>query len=971
MSAETRRATRRLAGSPSQVIDRSRPLTFTWQGRPYTAYEGDTIASALAAAGVETFSRSFKYHRRRGLLCVSGDCPNCLVRAGDEPNVRACRTRVEAGMDVRAQNAWPSLDTDVMSLTQLASRFLPPGFYYKTFTRPRALWPFYEGVLRRAAGLGAVDPDAAPARFDHKVYEHADVLVAGGGPAGMRAALAAAGAGARVLLLEEQDALGGHLRYSGGDVNGQPAHEAARALAAEVRAHPNVTVMLDTLVIGAYDHGWFGAVQGKRLLKVRATAAVVAAGAHEQPLVFANNDLPGIMLASGVARLLHLWGVLPGRRAVVVSANPRGLQLARDLLQAGCAVTVAEMRATPEAALVEALRAGRVELLTGATVLQASGSKRVESVTLTLPGGETRVIPCDLLVLATGYLPANGLLNHAGAKPVWNAALNEFVPAGLRAGMFAAGEINGTHALAPIEREGTLAGLQAARFAGYGGDATENEIARLSAEVAAAQAQRAPWTPAQTLAPEQKKDFVCFCEDVTQADVRMTIEEGYDSMELLKRYSTISMGPCQGKMCNMAAMRLCAHHNRLSIGETGTTTARPPTRPVSLGVLGGRLLEPVRYTPLHDWHRAHGAILMNAGQWQRPEHYGDPLAEVRAVRAAVGLIDVSTLGKLLLEGSQVPDLLERIYTNRWRRLARGRVRYGLMVNEEGVVMDDGVTARLDDDRYYLTATTGGAGAVYEWIEWWLQSGWQLDARVVDVTELYAAMNLAGPYAREVLAAVASDLDLRDETFPYLGVRRGTVAGAPATLMRIGFTGELSYEIHVPAGYGLHVWQALMDAGAQYGIRPFGVEAQRILRLEKGHIIVGQDTDGLTNPFEAGMAWVVKTDKLDFLGRRALLMSDEQGHSKRLVGFTITGGALPEEGNQIVRPGAGPTGLEIIGRITSVRYSPTLDRVIGLCWLPVEMAMPGRTFTVRARGELLSGEVVATPFYDPEEVRLRG
>lgn len=970
MTAETTRATRRLPGSPAQVVDRSRPLTFTWQGRPYTAYEGDTIASALAAAGVDTFSRSFKYHRRRGLLCVSGDCPNCLVRAGDEPNVRACRTRVAEGMQVRAQNAWPSLDADIMSATQLVSRFLPPGFYYKTFMRPRALWPIYEEVLRRVAGLGEVDPDAAPGRFD-KVYQHAGVLVVGGGPAGMRAALAAADAGARVLLLEEHEALGGHLRYSSAEVDGRPAYEAARTLAAEVHAHPNVSVMLDTLVAGAYDHGWFGAVQGDRLVKVRAGAAVIAAGAYEQPLVFANNDLPGILLASGVARLLHLWGVLPGRRAVVVSANPRGLQLALDLVEAGCAVTVAEMRDAPEPELVEALRAGRVELLTGAAVLEASGSKRVESVTLALPGDETRAIACDLLALAAGYLPANGLLSQAGAKPVWDERLNEFVPAALRPGMFAAGEVAGTHTLAEIEREGTFAGLQAARFAGFGGEAAEREIARLAAEVVASQAQRTLWTPPQTLAPEQKKDFVCFCEDVTQADVRMTIEEGYGSMELLKRYSTISMGPCQGKMCNMAAMRLCAYHNRLSIGETGTTTARPPTRPVSLGALGGRLLEPVRYTPLHSWHVEQGAILMNAGQWQRPEHYGDPLAEVRAVRQAVGLIDVSTLGKLLLEGAQVPDLLERIYTNRWRRLEPGRVRYGLMVNDEGVVMDDGVTARLDDNRYYMTTTTGGASAIYEWIEWWLQSGWQLDVRVVDATDLYAAMNLAGPYAREVLAAVAGDLDLSNEAFPYLGARQGTVAGAPATLMRIGFTGELSYEIHVPAGYGLHVWQALMDAGAQYGIRPFGVEAQRILRLEKGHIIVGQDTDGLTDPFAAGMAWVVKADKSDFLGRRALLMSDEQGLSQRLAGFTIPGDALPEEGNQIVRPGAGPTGLEIIGRITSVRYSPTLERVIGLCWLPPELAEPGREFTVRARGELLTGKVVPTPFYDPEEARLRG
>lgn len=968
MTAETTSTTRRLDASLSEVIDRSRLVRFTWQGRQIRAYAGDTIASALAAEGVQTFSRSFKYHRRRGLLCVSGDCPNCLVHVDGEPNVRACRTRVEPGMRVRAQNAWPTLDLDVMAATQLIGRFLPPGFYYKTFKHPRVLWPFYEDVLRRAAGLGQVDPDAEPGRFD-KVYKHADVLVIGGGPAGMRATLAVAKAGAHVLLLEEHEALGGHLRYTTAEVRGRPAHEVARSLAAEISAQPNVEVMPNTLVFGAYDHGWFGALQDNRLVKVRAAAAVVATGAYEQPLIFENNDLPGIMLGSGLARLLNLWRVLPGQRAVVVSANRRGLQLALDLAQAGCAVTVAEMRADPEAELVGALRMHSVEVLTGVTVVRASGNGHVEGVTLALPGGATGEYACDLLALSAGYLPANGLLSHAGAKPAWDVALNEFVPDGLRAGLYAAGEVGGTHTLLEIEREGTLAGLEAARFAGFGGAAADEQIGRLVAEVAEALARRTAWTSEQILGPERKKDFVCLCEDVTQADVRQTIEEGFQSMELLKRYSTISMGPCQGKMCTMATMRLCAHHNQLPVAETGTTTGRPPVRPVSLGALGGRLLEPVRYTPMHAWHVAQGAKLMNAEQWKRPEHYGDPLAEVRAVREAVGLIDVSTLGKMLLHGSQVPELLERLYTNQWRSLGVGRVRYGVMVNDEGVVMDDGVTARLDEHRYYMTTTSGGAASIYEWIEWWLQSGWEVDARVVNATELHAAMNLAGPRAREVLAGVCSGTDLSNEALPYMGVRPATVAGVPAILMRIGFTGELSYEIHVPAGYGLQVWQALLDAGAAYGIRPFGVEAQRILRLEKGHIIVGQDTDGLTNPFEAGLAWLVKTAKPDFLGRRALIMANEGGIGKQLVGFTVPSGALPEEGNQIVRPGDGPLGLEIIGRITSVRWSPTLDRVIGLCWLPTDMATPGHEFAMRVRGELMIGRVVETPFYDPEGVRL--
>ncbi len=362
--------------------------------------------------------------------------------------------------------------------------------------------------------------------------------------------------------------------------------------------------------------------------------------------------------------------------------------------------------------------------------------------------------------------------------------------------------------------------------------------------------------------------------------------------------------------------------------------------------------------------------MMVAGAWTRPEHYGDPIEEVRAVRERVGLIDVSTLGKFHLHGPDVPELLERIYTNRWRKLGIGRVRYGVMVNEEGVVMDDGVTARLDSDFYYMSASSSGALGIYEWIEWWLQSGWHLNVHGLDATELRAAMNLAGPHAREVLAKVASDLDLSNEAFPYMHVRQARIAGAPAVLLRIGFTGELGYEIHTPSGYGTHVWEALMEAGAEFGIVPFGVEAQRVLRLEKGHIIVGQDTDGLTNPLEAGMGWAVKMGKSDFLGRPSLAMTQEAGPARSLVGFEVPSGVLPEEANQIVREGEGPIGLEILGRITSVRRSPTLDRVIGLAWLPLDLTDPGTRFTIRMRGELVEGQVVELPFYDPEGARLR-
>ncbi len=963
-SIPTTTINRRLPPTPSQTLNRQNVIMFTFDGKPFTAFEGDTIASALAAAGVKVFSRSFKYHRRRGLLCVSGNCPNCLVQVADEPNVRSCTTPVREGMAVRSQNAWPSLDVDMMSLTGLVDRFLPAGFYYKAFMRPRALWPYYERALRRAAGLGEIDPNSMPGYFD-KIYRHADVTVVGGGPAGLKAALAAASTGARVLLMDSEPALGGHLRYASHTIDGRPAYEYAASLAAQVSGQPGIEVMTGTTAIGRYDHNWIGAVRGERLVKLRTRSLVVAAGAYEIPLLFENNDLPGIMLASGVRRLMHLWAVLPGTHAVVISANPRGLQTALDLNRAGVQVSaVAEIRRRLEDPLLEQLGANRINVLTGVSVVKANGSGRVESVVLKV-GDQVQEIACDLLVLSTGYMPANELLFQAGGKPAWDETLNEFVPQALPDGVFAAGEVAATHTLEDIERQGELAGLRAALAAGFGGSEASSR-----ADLLAQQKRREDaWTTAYLPEAAGKKDFVCFCEDVTRKDVKQSIDEGYASMELLKRYSTISMGPCQGKMCNMSAMRLCAHHNAQTMAETGTTTARPPVKPVTMGALGGRLMEPVRLTPMHDWHVQHGAKMMNAGLWKRPEHYGDPVSEVRAVREGVALIDISTLGKFHLHGPDVPALLERLYVNRWRKLGVGRVRYGVMLNNEGVVMDDGVTACLSDDLYYMTATSSGATAIYQWIESWLQGGWALDVHALDATELRAAMNITGPCARDVLAKVTEGVDLSREEFPYMHARQATVAGAPALLLRVGFTGELGYEIHVPSGFGLQVWEALMDAGRAYAIRPFGVEAQRVLRLEKGHIIVGQDTDALSSPLEAGLDGLVKLDKEDFVGKTALVIANERGITKRLVGFEMVDGTLPEEGNQIVRQGAGPIGLQIIGRITSVRFSPTLNKVVGLCWLPTEMTKPGQEFTIRVRGEMKTGRVAALPFYDPENARL--
>lgn len=953
---------KRLSPQAGEVIDRSQTVKFKFDGKEYTAHPGDTIASALAAAGVNVISRSFKYHRPRGLLCCSGHCPNCLVQVGDEPNVRACTTDVQEGMAVTHQNAFPSLGLDVMSATQLVDPFLPVGFYYKTFVQPRQFWPLYEEVLRHVAGLGEVHAHTEHGQYS-KQYLHADVVVVGGGPAGVSAALAAARRGARVLLFDDNARLGGHSRYNQVDINLSP-------LMAEVMAHPQIGVYTNTTVLGYYEHDWLAAVSGSRLYKVRARAIVVATGAYERPLVFDDNDLPGVMLAGGVQRLLKLYGVAPGRRAVVVSANDDGWRVAADLHAAGVAVqAVVEERTAGSVtnAHVQMLRNANVPLFFGHTIQRATGWGRVSGAVIApvlsdeaIDGSAARSINCDLIAVSVGWTPVVDLVYQAGGKTAYHDLAAEILPSELPHGVFVAGRAAGVHySLTAQLQQGEAAGQDAAHFVGLG-DAP--------APATVATDRR---TSPRLHVPGNKKQFICYCEDVTHKDLKVAIEEGYDNIELLKRYSTISMGPCQGKMCSMSTVRLCAAANGKTVQETGTTTSRPPAMPVSLGALAGQHMEPVQLSPLHEWHVAHGGKKMVAGTWLRVERYADVAQEVKAVRERVGLIDVSTLGKLRLSGDGVPALLDRLYINQWRGLPVGRVRYGVMCNDEGVVLDDGVTAHVGEQEWYMTTTTSGSSAIFEWIQWWAQSGWGEGVLVSNVSESYAAVNLAGPMSRATLQKLTS-LDISNEAFPYMHVRHAEVAGVPCRILRIGFTGELSYEIHCLAGYALQLWEALLEAGSEFSISPFGIEAQRILRLEKAHIIVSQDTDAVTDPYSADMGWAVKLDKPDFLGKRSLTRVAAKGVSHRLVGFKMARpDVVPDEGLQIVANDSGGR-LNTIGYISSCRYSPTLEQTIGLCWLPAEVAQnAGATIRVRmSASRLEDAQVHHGAFYDADGARLR-
>lgn len=959
---------RRLPAPAGRDIDRAASVEYTFDGRRHTACEGDTVASALAADGVDVVSRSFKYHRPRGILCASGRCPNCLVDVDGEPNVRACVTDVQAGMRVRSQNAWPSLGLDLLSLTDTFDRFFPIGFYYKTFIRPRMLWPLYEAVLRRVAGLGRIDIKQRPELHPRKRHLHAAVVVVGGGPAGCLAALEAAGSGVRVVLIDDGARLGGHLHLRQRPVEGDPrlaglsGPEVADRLASLIAAEPRIEVLSRATAIGLYDGSLVGVSQGTTFVRIRAGRIVLATGAAERPIMFDANDRPGIMLATAALRLAHFHGVRAGERLVVVTDDDHGWRQAAELLAAGLAVTaLVDLRtaATDAGAdVAAALAAANVEIIPGATILGSVGSRRVKALRILTADGVTRSLDTDLVAMAARPEPVVTLAAQAGLPIGFEPRLAEWIPTADRGDVLVTGHVTGLTDDALIAAGGVLAGHMAASGEVPAGMPEYRERV-------AATRDALPERPDAPV-PVGRKAFVCVCEDVTAKELVQGVKEGFDSLETLKRYSTVTMGPCQGKQCHGNANRVTAAVCGVTRDVTGLTTFRPPVQPVPLAVLAGPHLHPVRRTALHDLHEAAGATWMDMGDWKRPLHYGDVTAEVRAVHAGVGLIDVSTLGKLDVRGRDAGEYLDWLHPNRFSDLKVGRIRYRAMTDDAGIILDDGTVARLGEDRFLVTTGTGSLDAVDGWFRWWLATS---DRRVdvTNVTARYAAMNLAGPRAREVLASV-TDVDVSAEGLRYLDAREGLVAGVPTVILRIGFVGELAYELHAPADRAAHLWDALMAAGADAGIVPFGVEAQRILRLEKQHAIVGQDTDALSDPRGAAMGWLIKGERPDFIGRDALAALAEHGLRDVLVGFEMIGTAVPAEGSAVVRDG------KPIGRVTSSKWSPTLERAIGLAWVPADTAVEDHALTIRLgagrEGASAPAVVRTKPFYDPAGEKVR-
>ncbi len=994
-------------------IDRRRALRFRFDEREYTGFAGDTLASALLANGVHLLGRSFKYHRPRGILGAGAEEPNALVTVRRDaarvtPNLRATQVDLYEGLEAFSQNRWPSLALDLGAVSGLLSPFIPAGFYYKTFMWPRSAWRrLYEPKIRAAAGLGRAPEQADPDTYANR-FAHCDVLVAGAGPAGLAAAACAAASGARVILCDEQPELGGSLLSeptsdSDAVIEGEPAGRWLARMVQALTAHPRVTLLTRTTAFGYFPHNLLGLNQRlsdhldrptpgqprERQWQVRAKEVVLATGALERPLVFPGNDRPGILLAGAARTYLHRYGVLAGLRAVVLTGCDAAYQAALDLHRAGVSIrALVDVRASAtDGALLEAARHARLPIETQSTVIGTSGRLRVRAVRiqkLDSSGsavGPARRIRCDLVLMSGGFTPSVHLFSQSRGKLAWDESLGAFLPAQAAERVRSAGACRGVFSLAAAVRDGTHAGLSAARSAGL-------PVAAALPDVPPPESSAAGILGAlpQPSGISPSKAFVDWQNDVTSRDLVLAAREGFRSIEHVKRYTTTGMATDQGKTSNINALAIVARELDKAMPQVGLTTFRMPYTPVSFGSFAGfargELFDPVRTTPMHDWAARNGAVFENVGLWKRARYFprsGESMhaavaRECLAVRERCGIFDGSTLGKVEVVGKDAATFMNRMYVNAWTGLAIGRCRYGILLRDDGFVYDDGVVARTAEDRFHVTTTTGGAAGVLALMEDYRQTEWSdLNVWLTSTTEQWAVIAVQGPSARRVLEPLVEGIDISAAAMPHMSVARGRICGVPLLLMRVSFTGELGFEVNVPADFGSAVWQAIYDAGQAHGITPYGTEAMHVLRAEKGYIIIGQDTDGTVTPDDAGLSWTIGKSKPDFVGKRALQRpAMTSPYRKQLVGLlTRDAQHVLEEGAQIVptRQRAAPE--PAIGHVTSSYYSPILGRSIALALLTAGRSRVGETLYVAMPDGDIPVQVSSPVFYDPQGKRLNG
>jgi len=944
-------------------INRTKRINFSFEGETFTAYEGDTISSALWAAGQKVLGRSFKYHRARGVLSLANHDVNILVTDGVDTNMRADVVLVKEGMVLNAVNTIGGVKKDKNSYIDSISPLLPVGFYYKAFHTPRRLFPFWEKVIRKAAGLGIVNFDY-PRILKRKLHTHCDVLIIGAGPTGLTAACIVAEAGLEVTIVDENQQAGGSLGYNRGGSLAMARQ--LTELLDKVAGYSNINLVTGAYAAGYYPDHLIPIVANDGITKVRAKTVIVASGAFEQPPVFRYNDLPGVMLGSAAQRLIYRYGVKPFNNGVVVTANDYGYRVALDLIDAGTKVlAVVDLRTVASPFSVEVAKRG-VKIYPGHCVYEALASSDKSSVrgAIICAYDEQKnvaitskkiTIECDGIAMSAGWAPAGALLYQAGTSMQFDYGVQQFVPSRIPDGIFAAGKVNGIYELEQRINDGTRAANAALRYLGL--SAPDNALQK---HMGTSPSHAYPMVP-----HDKGKNFVDFDEDIQIKDFVNAAKEGFDNIELMKRFTTVGMGPSQGKHSNMNAIRILAKIRDLPVEKIGTTTSRPFFHPTPIGHLGGRGFHSHRLTALHQWHAEHGAVFTDIGAWKRAAYYPangqskeDAIqAEAMAVRNTVGIIDGSSFGKIEVHGADAAEFLERFFTGVYATQKVGSCRYVMLLDESGVIVDDGIASRLADDLFYLSIGTSNAAAVYREMQR-SQQMWQLDLGLVNVTGALGAINIAGPAAREILATL-TDLDLSYESFPMSSVRESKVAGVEARLIRVAFVSDVGYEMHIPMAQLPEVWQALLDAGKKHGIRPFGSDTQRLLRLEMGHAMPGVDTDGLTNPFEIGAEWALKMNKPYFIGQRSLQILEKKPLRKRLVAFVLAEnfkGEMPMDCNLVLE------GREILGRITSIAYSKFIDRSIGLAFVTPGKTAIGSQFQIRTdSGISVTATVVKTPF----------
>ncbi|MEM7562585.1 MAG: sarcosine oxidase subunit alpha [Pseudomonadota bacterium] len=984
-------------------IDREREIRFTFNGKSYTGYQGDTLTSALLANGVHMIGRSWKYHRPRGVITAGPEEPNAIfqLEKGNRtiPNARGTQVELYDNLQADPVNAWPSLDFDLLSINSWFARMMPAGFYYKTFMWPKAMWMKYEHFIRKASGLGEVPRENDPDRYEH-THRHCDVLIVGGGVSGLAAALAAGRSGARVMLVDEQSEFGGLTLGCQTQIDGMDASQWIEQAVAELASMEEVTLLPRSTAFGYHDYNFVTVnerisdhlpinergVSRERVWQVRAHQVVLATGAAERPLVFANNDRPGIMLASAASIYANRYGVQAGKRAVIFTNNDSAYQTALDLKAAGVEVeAVIDARTNSSSEIAETVRNAGIQVMNGHVVVDTSGGKHLRSLQVMRLSNDgksvssnPKSISCDLLAVSGGWSPVVHLHAQSGGRPVWDDEVAMFRPGPPTQPQLSAGGANGQLDLLGCLEQGTEAGNTAAVACGFKADSKSPSAAAVSDEpILPLWNVPSPYTRGRG-----PKAFIDMQNDVGVSDIMLANREGYHSVEHVKRYTAMGFGTDQGKLGNINGMAILAETRGQTIAETGTTTYRPNYTPISFGAiagqhLGDRLFEPVRKTAMHAWHEENGAEFENVGQWKRPWYYpknGESLddavnRECLAIRESVGILDASTLGKIEIKGADSAKFLEMMYTNNWMKLEPGKGRYGFMLGEDGMVMDDGVTIRLAEDHFFMHTTTGGAAGVLAWMERWLQTEWpEMEVFLTSVTDHWATAAVVGPKSRDVVSAVCDGIDFSADAFKFMESKTGNIGDVECRVNRISFSGELAYEVNVPANHGRHMWEKLMQAGEPHHITPYGTETMHVLRAEKGYVIVGQDTDGSVTVEDLGLGWAISKTKADFIGKRSLSRPDtSRKDRKQLVGLlTEDPQTVIPEGAQLVNDPRAAIPIPMQGHVSSSYYSACCGHSIAMALVKGGHHRMGETvYAPLANGRVIKATITEPVFYDKE------